>query len=257
MLKRLLHFWGGPAVLLGLWEIAARAHWIDPLFFPPPTDVAARLANLLLHSPRFLPDIGQSVRRLLLGSLIAIPAATAAGLFMGLNAHGRKWLYPLVSLTYPLPKIAMLPFLMIVLGIADAPKIALIAVGMFYLVTLTVLHAVCEMPQLYLDIARVHRMPRARVLVHIILKGILPDLINGCKIGMGYGLVMVVGGEMIAARNGIGFYLWNAWDHFQILDLYAAFTVIGLLGALIFFFFDTLLSRIPWRPAQRPARNIL
>jgi ABC-type nitrate/sulfonate/bicarbonate transport system permease component len=240
-----------PAAVLLIWELSVRMSFINPVYFPAPTTIAQRFVYLLFKDHLFLSDLFFSLKRLALGAVIAIPSAIIFGLALSLNKKIARFMNPLVSLTYPIPKLSILPLLMIIFGIGDGSKIALIAIGIFYLILLSVSHGIKSLPQPYFDIVFVYKIPLLKKLCTVILKGILPDILNGCKMGIGYGLVMVVASEFIAAKNGIGFFMWNAWDQFRIEDMYVGLAVFSLLGLGVFFFFDWLLSKIKWKYNNR------
>lgn len=248
--------WGrlftAPVVLLLVWETLSRFKLINAIYFPAPIVILRRLAHLLFQDPTFTQDILFSLKRLALGALIAVPLAVVLGLAAGLSRGFFRFFMPLISLTYPLPKLSILPLLMILLGIGDASKIAVIAIGIFYFVLLSIIYGIQGLPRVYEDLVQVYRIPFSKKIRFIILIGILPDILQGCKIGIAYGLVMVVAGEFIAARNGIGFFMWNAWDQFRITDVYVGLVVFSLLGLGVFAFFDGIILRMKWRGQERP-----
>lgn len=240
-----------PAVILILWELLSRLKIISDIYFPAPDSIFLRFIYLLFGDPKFLSDIIFSLKRLSLGVIISVPCAIALGLSMGLNKRINRFLAPLISITYPIPKLSILPLLMILLGIGDISKIAIIAIGIFYLVLLNVISGIQGLPIVYFYIIKVYKIPFAKKICLIILKGILPDILQGCKVGIGYGLIMVVASEFIAAKNGIGFFMWNAWDQFRIKDVYVGLAVFSLLGLTVFTFFDWLLLKLKWRDNHR------
>ena len=87
----------------------------------------------------------------------------------------------------------------------------------------------------YYDVALVYRLRLRERVIHVLLRGAVPEIVNGFKMGLGYGLVMVIAAEFTATRRGIGAFLWNAWDQFHVLDLYAGLLAVSLCGWLIFF----------------------
>src|SRR5688500_4654420 len=115
-----------PLVALSVWELLARTATIDARFFPPPSMIASRLVTLL-GSAAFLGDIADSLRRVGLGLLLgAIPGAML-GMAMGLSRAVYMALNPLIALTYPVPKTAIMPLLMLVFGLGDGSKVVAIA----------------------------------------------------------------------------------------------------------------------------------
>ena len=242
--NKLTAIFTAPVVIFILWELLSRFKVISDIYFPAPVIILQRLIYLLFQEPKFLSDILFSLKRLTFGVIISVPCAIALGLSIGLDKRISRFLTPLISITYPIPKLSVLPLLMIILGIGDISKIAIIAIGIFYLVLLNVIHGIQGLPAVYFYIIKIYRIPFVKRIYSIILKGILPDILHGCKVGIGYGLVMVVASEFIAAKNGIGFFMWNAWDQFRIKDVYVGLAVFSLMGLAIFTLFDWLLSKL-------------
>jgi len=228
-------------ILLSLWEIAARNNWIQAVYFPPPSKIMVRLFHLFFNEPSFLNDIYASSYRLVVGSFIGIPPAIFLSLGIYLNRYIASFFNPLIAVTYPVPKLAVFPLLLIIFGIGDASKIAIIALGIFYLVLLSTTHGLKRILSTeYADIITIYKIPFWSKLIHIMIKGTLPEILNGIKMGMGYGLVMVVAGEFTVSKNGLGFLMWNAWDQFRILDIYCGLVLLSFAGLLIFVAFDKL-----------------
>ena len=225
-------------VALILWQTLTRFNLISALYFPPPADILKELFFLLFNDPSFTYGILRSSYRLFLGLLISVPTAIIVGLAMSLSRHITFWLEPLIAVTYPIPKLAIFPLLLVIFGIDDMPKIAVIAIGIFFLVLLNTLHGLERLSKAgYFDIVTIYKIPFWKKIFHVMIKGIFPDILNGIKVGIGYGLVMVVAGEFTVSKDGIGFFMWNAWDQFRITDLYCGLFVLSLMG---FIFFNTL-----------------
>jgi len=135
--------------------------------------------------------------------------------------------------------------LLVIFGIGDAAKIAIIAIGIFFLVLFNTTQGVKRLISLgYFNIIFIYKIPYRTKISKIIFQGALPEILNGIKMGLGYGLVMVIAGEFTISKNGIGFFMWNAWDQFRILDLYCGLVVISLLGYIIFIFLERIQNRL-------------
>ena len=188
---------------------------------------------------------------MLLGQFIAFPLALLLALLATLKTTFRDILSPWVGLIYPIPKLALFPFLLIALGTGDLSKTTMIALGSFFLMYLSFslgLRRVYESE--VFEVIRVYRVSKIKVFWHVFLKGAAPEIINGVKMGFGYGLVLMVGSEMTMSKNGLGFYMWNAWDQFRILDMYACLAWISLFGILSFRLCDWLENRVLKRSSE-------
>jgi NitT/TauT family transport system permease protein len=244
--KSVLSFLSVPLILILIWECLVIFKLINGLYFPRPSDIVRRLLVLSFHEKHFSMHIMYSFFRFTAGYALAAPLALILGVGAALNGTLKKAILPLFSLTYPIPKIAVFPLLMVIFGIGDAPKIAIVAIGVFYLMFYHVFHSASQLHHSYFDVAKIYKIPSRTIMISIIARGIFPDILNGSKLGMGYGLVMVVAGEFVAATNGIGFFMWNAWDQFRIIDMYASLVVISLMGIVIFSGHELLYNHIKW-----------
>jgi len=236
-----------PLLALGLWELCSRAGWLDVRFFPAPTAI---LYHLLFVSPDegLLTDIAASLSRIFWGYLGGCLLGVGLGVAMGLSAPLRAALFPLVALSYPIPKIAVLPLIMLIFGIGELSKIVVVAIGSFFLVLMNTLHGVESLPRIYHDVARVNRIRRGRFVRRVVLPGSLPSIFTGLRLAIGYSLVIVVAAEFSGADAGIGYLIWQSWETFSIKSMYAGIFVIGALGLLFSVLLDGLQRRlVPWR----------
>lgn len=238
-------------LLFAFWELISRNNFINSTYFPPPSEIMERFIYLVFNRPAFLKDIWFSLHRFITASIISVPPAVILGILIGLNKYVELVSKYFIAIIYPMPKLAVFPFFLLIFGIGDASKIALIMIGIFFLVLLSTIHATQRIiAQGYLEIAFIYKVPFLRKVFDILIKGALPEILNGIKIGLGYGLVMVVAGEFTVSRNGIGFFIWNAWDQFRIKDLYCGLIVLAFLGVVIFSTFDKIKAGLKWGSAD-------
>ncbi len=221
-------------LVLMLWELAGMREWIDTRFFPRPSAIFEITYDRIIYGS-LLRELQVSLWRVALGSLIAIPLALALALLAELSAAAGAMLRPWISFLYPMPKLALLPLFLVLFGLGEVSKVALVGVGVFFLVFLSASLGLRRIKQSeYYDVALVYRIPLFPRIVHVLLRGAMPEIVTGIKLGLGYALVMVIAAEFTASQQGIGVFVWNAWDQFRILDLYSGLLLIGLVGWLIF-----------------------
>lgn len=231
--------------LLIVWEMGARNNLINVLYLPTPSEIISRLSYLIFKEPTFLNDIWASLYRLIIGAIFSIPPAIILGVAIGLNKYIDLFFKHLIAVTYPIPKLAIFPLLLVIFGVGDASKIAIIAIGIFFLVLLSTVHGIQRLSASgYFDVVIIYKIPFWKRLFRIITRGALPEILNGIKIGLGYGLVMVVAGEFSVSRNGIGFFMWNAWDQFRVKDIYCGLIILSLSGLFIFIALDGIKNNL-------------
>lgn len=243
------YFWlfASPLAALLLWEISSRSGFIDARFFPAPSSI---FMYLIFTSPGngLFTDISASLSRIFWGYLAGCSTGIALGVTMGLNNTVRAIFYPLVALLYPIPKIAILPLIMLIFGIGEMSKIVVVAIGAFFLVLINTLHGVDGVAKIYHDVAQIYRIKRHNFIFRVILPGALPAIFTGLKLAIGYSLVIVVAAEFSGADTGIGYSIWQSWETFSIKSMYAGIFVIGTLGLFFSLALNVLERRLtPWR----------
>jgi ABC-type nitrate/sulfonate/bicarbonate transport system permease component len=236
-----------PICLLLLWEIAARVGWIDTRFFPAPTAIFAKFGDLMGSGELWL-HLWASVQRLFWGFLVGGIPALILGVLMGLYRPVRAAIDPLISATYPIPKSAILPLILLIFGLGEASKIVMVALGVFYPVLINTMSGVVQIDKIYLDVGKNFKASRWQVFRTIALPGAMPSIMAGIKLGVGMGLILIAISEMIGAKEGIGYMIWNAWQILTVETMYVGLTVIALLGFLFNVMLNFIEGRIlPWK----------
>ena len=236
-----------PLLLLALWEIAARIGLIDVRFFPAPSTIIMQLV-LLARSGELELHLWASLQRLFWGFLLGGIPALLLGLAMGLYRPVRIAIDPLVAATYPVPKSAILPLVLLIFGLGEMSKVVMVALGVFYPILINTVAGVRNIEPIYLDVGRNFGATGWQVFRTIALPGALPNIMAGVKLGIGMGLILIAIAEMIGAREGIGYMIWNAWQILAVDTMYVGLMVIAILG----FVFNVILDAIehavvPWR----------
>jgi NitT/TauT family transport system permease protein len=155
---------------------------------------------------------------------------------------------PLVAATYPVPKSAILPLILLIFGLGEASKIAMVAIGVFYPVLINAAAGVGQIDRIYLDVGHNFGASRWQVFRTIALPGALPLVMTGIKLGVGMGLILIAIAEMVGARSGLGYMIWNAWEVLSVETMYVGLLMIALLGFLFTFALNELEHWIiPWK----------
>lgn len=244
---RLLSILSPLAVLL-LWELLVRAGLLDARFFPPPSLVAGRFAQMLADGS-LGQHVGISLLRVVLGFAAGAIPAVVIGLTMGLFPVVRALLEPIVAAIYPVPKIALLPLLLMIFGVGETFKIVTIALGCFTLVLVNTVAGVVNIDRIYIDVARNFGASRLDFYRTVAWPGALPMIFAGLKLGMGVSLLLIVAAEMIGARSGLGYLIWNSYQVWDMPAMYIGLVLLAFFG-YVFTMALNELERIvvPWRP---------
>ena len=237
----------GLAGLLALWELLTRTGWVPPLFLPSPLGVLA--AGLeMLRSGEMLGHVATSLGRILLGFGLGALGGVVVGLAIGVSSVAEAVGTPLIAATFPIPKIALLPLLILWLGIGEASKIAVITLGVFFPMAINTYAGVRHADPLLLRAAVSFGAGRWSLIRKVMLPSALPMIFAGLKLGAGTSLLLLVAAEMIAAASGIGFLVLNAQNLMETTTLMVGIVLLSLLG-LVSHWLLARLERvvIPWR----------
>lgn len=228
-------------VLVLIWEILARLAAIEG--FPPASEALTQVP-VILSDPEALAGIGASLRRMASGGLLAVVVAVPLGLAMGRSAWVARALNPILTVIYPIPKAALMPIVMLWLGIGDLSKVLVIFLG----VSLPLIyhsyqgaHGVDE--KLLWSAMAMGMGPVAR-LFRVVLPSALPEVLLGCRVGLAMALIVMISSEMIARQSGAGELLFNAMDMAQFADVYAMIAILGVLGFLLDWVFERIRRRL-------------
>jgi NitT/TauT family transport system permease protein len=233
--------------LLAAWEIVARIGWVPVLFLPSPVGVLVEGWEMV-RSGELLGHVASSLHRLLLGfatgALLGVAVGIAVGFFAAAEAVGT----PLIAATFPIPKIALLPLLILWLGLGEPSKIAVIALGVFFPMAINTFAGVRQADPLLVRAAVAFGARRWSVIRKVVLPSALPMIFAGLRLGAGTALLLLVAAEMIAVESGIGFLVLHAGNLMQTTKLMVGIVVLSLLGVLSHWGLGRLERlAIPWR----------
>ncbi len=223
-----IFFWGA------IWQIISSSVINDPQLFPSSAAILKNSFDLIFVNTKIIPHLLASGYRYLLALAIAAPLAVLSAILMAGYPKWRAIFYPMISVTYPLPKVALFPFLLLIFGVSDAAKIAMIFLGMFFLIFFSVYTGLTQLLNGQLgDVAKSFRISKWNYAYYFLFKGSLQFFYVGLQTAMGYGLTLIVVSEISLAQSGLGFFIWSAWDSFRILDLYSGLFILGIVGYCI------------------------
>jgi NitT/TauT family transport system permease protein len=223
--------------LLATWEMAARIAGIDGL---PPAGDAIRALPSILGDREALLNIADSIRRMLLGFALALLFAVPTGLLMGRSRLLAAFCNPLLMIVYPIPKAALMPLIMLWLGVGDASKMLVIFLGVSLPVIYHSQQGARAVEEKMLWSAAAKGLTAPQRLLRIVLPAALPEVFAGARTGLVLALITMVTSEMVARQAGVGNILFNALDMAQYDVVYASIIIIALLG----FFFDLAFERL-------------
>lgn len=223
--KRLL----SPLVALIIWELVCRLGWIEPQLLPAPTAIAARLVEQA-SGIEFWRHFGITLYRLVIGLSVAIILGLALGLAAQLSKIGAAVLDALVRLLAPIPKIALYPALILIMGFENMSKIALVVADALFPVLMATWAAARAVDQKLIWSARAAGTSRAACLWKVTLPAIVPTVLAGVRVAGVIACVVVFLAEMIASTDGLGHMLTVAARAYRTLDMFVPLVWICALG---------------------------
>jgi NitT/TauT family transport system permease protein len=236
-----------PVLLLVLWELLSRLGILDRRFFPAPTSILSTFWAFIASGEMWL-HLKASLVRIAVGFLLGAVPAVVLGLFLGLSRWARAILNPILYALYPIPKVAILPLVMLIFGLGEVSKYVIIAIAVFFLVVINTTSGVLLIESIYFDVARNFNASRRDFYLKVVLPGALPSIFTGLKLAMGVALIVLVTAEFVGARTGIGVVIFEAWQVFAIERLFVGLVVVSFLGYALSVVLDEIERRIiPWR----------
>lgn len=215
--------------LLVVWELSVRLGWVVTPTWPAVSTVLQTFLQACLDGT-YLGVLGPSLRRLVLGYVIATVCAVSIGIVMGIWQRAYLLFEPLVELLRPIPSPAYLPMAILFLGIDDGMKVFMVAFASFFPILLNTVAGVRSIDQVLIDTGRTFGLRRAAIIRRIVLPGAGAFILTGMRISLAIALIVTVIAEMVAGNSGIGFYILNAQRSFLVPEMYAGVITLALTG---------------------------
>ena len=220
-----------PILLLAVWEILLRLGIGDRRFVPPPSDIATRFVRLIMTG-ELEWHVAVTLYRVLVGFLVGSVPAVAVGLLMAMFRPVRIFVDPLIAALFPIPKIALMPLLLLAFGFGDASKIALVAIAVFFPVVVNTYAGAANIERIYWDVAKNYGASQTVMFTRIVFFGALPMIFAGLRIALAVSFIVLVASEFVASKTGIGYLIWNSWELLQVDYMFVGIVVVGILGLI-------------------------
>lgn len=222
-----------PIVLLLLaWQALITFGYAPATLLPPPTRVFSRLGDLLLNAT-YQQEIAATLIRLFAGFAIAVVLGVGIGIAAAVSPPINAIVRPLVRVLAPLPKVALYPAFLLLLGFGHESKIVLVAADALFPILLSTYYGASIVEQkLIWSALAAGTLPRD-VLWKVVLPAAMPSILTGCRIGLVISCIVVFLAEMITSTDGLGHVLVTAARTFQAVDMFVPLITISLLGLIL------------------------
>lgn len=223
--------WVLPGILLMVWESLSRAGVFPPNLLPAPTSVLATIWGLA-ESGMLFSHVGITLCRVAVGFIFGTILATILGALTGYSRQIFVYVDPLLQALRNIPSLAWVPLFILWLGIQESSKIALIGVGVFFPVYLSLMSGVQNVDRKLVEVGKVYRLSTWQLIRRVFLPATLPDYIVGLRSGLGLGWMFVVAAELMGASRGLGFLLVDGQTTGRPSLILASLLLFAIVGKL-------------------------
>lgn len=220
------------ALVVALWQALSSFGYAPVTLLPPPGAVFMRLAQQL-GSSTFQLEVGVTLFRLFAGFSIAVVLGVGIGLAAAVNPAINAVVRPIVRVLAPLPKVALYPALLLLLGFGHGSKITLVVADALFPILLATYYGASMVEQKLIWSAMAAGTPRRQILFKVVLPAAVPSILTGCRIGLVISCIVVFLAEMITSTEGLGHLLVTAARTFQTVDMFVPLITISLLGLIL------------------------
>jgi ABC-type nitrate/sulfonate/bicarbonate transport system, permease component len=214
---------------LALWQISAKAGWVNASVFPPLDVIAAALWKALA-SGRLVGDIAISLQRSGIAFAAAIVIGIPLGLFMGQIRTVERALDPILQLFRQTSALALYPVFILLLGLGETSKVFVIFWATLFPILLSTIGGVKEVDAKLIEMARTYGASRLTVFRRVVLPASVPAIFVGLRLSATTALLLLIAAEMIGANKGLGFQVMNAQYNFQVPLMFGAIFLLAALG---------------------------
>ena len=232
---------GLPFLLLLLWGVWATV--APAQFFPGPLVILEAFVDTWV-GPAFFTDVLPSLGRLALGIVLSIAIGIVAGTLIGLNRWLRETLEPLLEFFRAIPPPVLIPIVMLLMGITDAMKIAVIVFGAVWPVLLNTIEGVRSTDSVMTETARSFALTRGERLRYLVLPSASPRIMAGVRQTMSVALILMVISEMFASSSGLGYRIVYFQRNYLIAEMWSGILLLGLIGVLLAALFSVVEKRV-------------
>ena len=239
-MQRLLHKIGEPRVLawiavaavLLMWEVVVAAAQLNPIYLPRPTQILIALAGMF-SSGGLLTDLLATLGRIFGGFAISLIVGTLLGIWMATSERVNAIADNFIAALYPLPKITLIPLLIIWLGTGGPFMLAISALGAIFPIVINTVLGIRQCDPGLILAARDLGASNRQVIKMVLLPSAVPSIFAGVRLGLGVSIILVVAAEMVVGKVGLGARLYLAGQILETEQVFAVLIVLAILGVVV------------------------
>jgi sulfonate transport system permease protein len=220
-----------PALLVVLWFVSTASGWVKPYQLASPGAVWNELVTLAANG-QLRADLIASASRVGIGFAIALVLAIVLGSLAGSSRLARQAIDPTLEAIRAVPSLAWVPLILLWLGIGEAAKITLVAVGAFFPIYVSIVAGIAGIDRKLIEVARVLGVSRTTMIARVMIPAALPQLLTGARLGLTQAWLFLVAAELLAASSGLGFLLTDGQQVSRTDEVLVAILLFALCGKL-------------------------
>ncbi|WP_310630567.1 ABC transporter permease subunit [Paraburkholderia sp.] len=223
--------WAIPVLIVVIWEIAARAGWLEPQVLPSPSSVAVTAWNLARTGDLFV-HLGVSLLRAICGFLIGGAIGLALGVLVGFSRLAQALIDRSIQMVRAVPFLAMLPLVIVWFGVGEGAKIFLVALAVLFPIYINTMLGIRQIDPKLMELAKVIGMKWPAVVRRIILPGAMPAILTGVRYALAHAWLALVIAETLATTRGIGFLAMDAREFLQTNVILLTMIIYAIIGVV-------------------------
>jgi ABC-type nitrate/sulfonate/bicarbonate transport system permease component len=235
--------------VIAAWELLVRVRGIPAVYLPAPSSILRYLIAMIADGSLAF-NLGVTLLRIFVGFAVAAVFGIAIGLFMGMWRPFASIANLWIAALYPLPKIALIPLMIIWLGTGESYKIVISAITAFFPIVISTYAGIQQVDPGLINAARDLGADTRQIQLQVVIPAAIPSIFAGLSLGMGITIIMIVAAEMIggSSQSGMGYLLISAGQVMATEKVFASLIVLAIAGGVIIKAQDLIFARIaPWR----------
>lgn len=241
-----------PVAIVVLWWITSETN--PSLYFPRLSIIFGEIWDQWIVGPRLTRDLLPTLGNFAIGLAIALVAGTVLGVVLGRSPVLRAFLAPIINFFRSLPSPALIPIVLALFGLGNSMSIALISIGAVWPTLLNTIDGVRSVDTQARDMARSYRLTRWQVISQVVIPSAGPQIVAGYRVSLQISIILIVVSEMVGAARGLGYFVLESQQLFQVAQTWAGTIMLGLLGYLLTSLFVVVERRaLRWQIRMREA----
>jgi NitT/TauT family transport system permease protein len=224
--------WGSLVLTLLLWELLARIFGVSALYLPRPSQIVVALITMF-GSGGLLIDLAVTLGRIFGGFAIALVLGTLLGLWISTSFRTRAVADMFIAALYPLPKITLIPLLIIWLGTGGPFMLTISFLGAIFPIVINTVLGVSQCDPGLVLAARDLGATQQQIMRRVLLPSAIPSIFAGMRLGLGVSIILVVAAEMVVGKTGLGARLYLAGQILETEQVFAVLIVLAVLGIVV------------------------